>query len=438
MPAASYRIDISRSGFGFNPSTVNINNLSSNQTLNFTAFVAFSISGTLSGVGDDLLVTLTGTVNRSVFTHNAQYSFDLVPAGGNYTVAINTPIYNITPSSVTFNNLSANQIANFAGVRATYTINGTITRLGSPKSGIKVELSDSTGNAPLTTTTDANGQYSFTNVNAGCRCTVRPVAANYLMSPQTYDYNTLDGNKTADFVALSANHLLFTNASVSVIEGTPTLQVIVARGGNAAGVGLITVDYATADGTAKAGLDYTAVSGTLNFPEGTFQKTITIPIVDDQIREGSEQFSISLSNPTGEVDLANPSTLTLTIVDNEVQLVTENDTDRAIALNTTSQVAGPFSLTTESNFGTDLRTRVSLFVYDLQFNQGTPLISVEAIDSQQNHLQLPLEAIAVSSAFPFRQLIVRLPTNLPPGDLLITIRVNGFLSNSARISIKPN
>lgn len=437
LATGNYRIDISKAGFGFTPPSITFNNLSSNQTANFTAFVAFSISGNLTGVGDDLLVTLTGTENRSVFTRFGQYSFDLLPAGGNYTVSINTPIFNITPGSVTFNNLSANQIANFAGVRATYTISGTITRLGSPKPGITVQLQDTTGNTPPTTTTDGNGQYSFTGVPAGRQYFVRPVGANYIFQPQTRDFNPLDGNKTADFVANSVNHLLFSRATFTVVEGTPNVQVTVLRGGNATGVGPITVQYETSDVTATTPVDYAGLTGTLNFPDGSFAQTITIPIFDDQLREGAEQFSITLRNPTGEVDLGTPSTATVTIADNDVRLITEVDSDRAIAVNTTSLVAEPFSLTTQFNFSNDKRTRISLFVENLQFNQGFPPIIVEAMDSQLNTVQLPLEAIASFSAFPFTQLIVRLPENLSPGVVFVAVRVNGQLSNSARISIQP-
>jgi hypothetical protein len=441
LPVGNYKIDIVKSGFGFLPPSVNFTQLNTDQTANFTAFVAFSISGQVNGIDGNIFVTLSGSENRQVLTgSNGSYSFDLLPAGGNYTVAINNPIWNVTPAAITFNNLSENQIANFNAVRATYTISGTITRLGQPKPGIEVRLEDGSGSAsPPTRITDENGHYSFSGVIAGFNYVVRPVGANYLMEPQTRDFTSLNGNKTADFVALSVNQLLFSKATFAIVEGTPNLVVTVVRGGNASGVGPITVQYTTADGTATAGLDYSGVSGTLNFPEGTFSQTITIPIVDDQNREGTEQFSITLSNPTGEVDLGTISTATLTIVDNDTRLITEDDSDRAIALNSPLLVTGPFSLTTFPNFSTDSRTRISLFVEGLEFNQGVPLppLSVRAVDIQQNQFQLPLEVIAFHSIFPFSQWIVRLPENLSPGDLMVTVTVNGQPSNSARISIKP-
>ena len=61
----------------------------------------------------------------------------------------------------------------------------------------------------------------------------------------------------------------------------------------------VTVDYATADGTAVAGEDYTATRGTLSFAEGELEKTIAVPILDDVLDEGSETFILKLRNARG-------------------------------------------------------------------------------------------------------------------------------------------
>ncbi|MFM6406279.1 MAG: Calx-beta domain-containing protein, partial [Microcystis sp.] len=78
-----------------------------------------------------------------------------------------------------------------------------------------------------------------------------------------------------------------------------------------------TVDYSTNNGTAKAGQDYTSVSGTLTFNAGESQKTITIPINNDSNYEGNETFTLNLSNPIGGAVLGT-STATITIIDNDV------------------------------------------------------------------------------------------------------------------------
>ena len=61
----------------------------------------------------------------------------------------------------------------------------------------------------------------------------------------------------------------------------------------------VTVDYATADGTADAGDDYTSTSGTLTFDAGTTSKTISVSIADDTDNESDETFTITLSNASG-------------------------------------------------------------------------------------------------------------------------------------------
>ena len=63
--------------------------------------------------------------------------------------------------------------------------------------------------------------------------------------------------------------------------------------------GTVTVDYATSDGSAEAGDDYTAKSGTLSFSAGETSKTISVAIDDDIDNESDETFTVTLSNPSG-------------------------------------------------------------------------------------------------------------------------------------------
>ena len=63
--------------------------------------------------------------------------------------------------------------------------------------------------------------------------------------------------------------------------------------------GPVTVDYATADGTAAAGADYTATSGTLTFAPGETAKTVNVPVLDDAHDEGEETLALVLSNASG-------------------------------------------------------------------------------------------------------------------------------------------
>jgi len=77
----------------------------------------------------------------------------------------------------------------------------------------------------------------------------------------------------------------------------------------------VTVQYATADGTALAGSDYTAASGTLTFAPGETQKTVAVLVTRDATAEPNETFTVRLSTPTNAT-LAR-SAATGTIVDDD-------------------------------------------------------------------------------------------------------------------------
>ena len=66
----------------------------------------------------------------------------------------------------------------------------------------------------------------------------------------------------------------------------------------------ITVDYATSNGTATAGEDYTGLSGTLTFTPGVTTRTILIPTSQDTIAAPSESFYVTLSNPSTNATIA--------------------------------------------------------------------------------------------------------------------------------------
>ena len=61
----------------------------------------------------------------------------------------------------------------------------------------------------------------------------------------------------------------------------------------------VSVDYATADGTATAGVDYVASSGSVVFRKGTINTEITVPILSDSVEDDGESFTLILSNVSG-------------------------------------------------------------------------------------------------------------------------------------------
>ncbi len=113
--------------------------------------------------------------------------------------------------------------------------------------------------------------------------------------------------------------------NVNVSAGTAAVTVTRVGGSD----GRVTVNYATASGTATSGMDFTETSGTLTFNDQETSKTILVPITDDMLQEGDENFTVTLSNP-GPVSIAGyaagipggsllgtPITATVTILAND-------------------------------------------------------------------------------------------------------------------------
>ena len=60
----------------------------------------------------------------------------------------------------------------------------------------------------------------------------------------------------------------------------------------------VTVAYATSDGTAEAGSDYTSTSGTLTMDAGSLSASVFVPVLDDVLVEPAESFNLNLGQAT--------------------------------------------------------------------------------------------------------------------------------------------
>jgi hypothetical protein len=116
------------------------------------------------------------------------------------------------------------------------------------------------------------------------------------------------------------------STTYDVTEGA-VINIIVFRSGGSSGVA--SVDYATSDGTAEAGTDYPAMSGTLTYADGVSgNQTISIPITDDGTVELAEAFTVTLSNVSGATLGAN-SSATVNIVNDSAALpITDGNAQR--------------------------------------------------------------------------------------------------------------
>lgn len=100
-----------------------------------------------------------------------------------------------------------------------------------------------------------------------------------------------------------------------VNEDAGTVSYTVSLSNSSADV--VSVDYSTIDNSALAGSDYNATSGTLNFLAGEILKTITVDIVDDNVAELNEDYSISLSNASNATIDTVQGSVTTTILDDD-------------------------------------------------------------------------------------------------------------------------
>ena len=216
-------------------------------------------------------------------------SQDLVPTISSFTPDTGAVGTAVTINGTNFINPSA---VRFNGIAASFTLNST-TQI------VAIVPTDATG-GPITVTTDGGTATS----------------ASLFTVPGT----------------LPATH--FGSASYTVSEGAGFVNVDVTRGDSS---GAATVNYATSDaaglasctitnGVASERCDYATSVGTLRFAAGEASKSITIPIVNDALVEVDENFTITLSGPTGTT-LGPPQVATITIHDNDPGVASRNPID---------------------------------------------------------------------------------------------------------------
>ena len=160
---------------------------------------------------------------------------------------------------------------------------------------------------------------------------------------------------------------------------------------NPASTESVTVDYATSNGTATTGEDYTSTSGTLTFSAGDRRKTVSVPIIDDAIDDDEETLTLTLSNAsgaeiddaaaTGTIQDADAAASELSVADGEAS----EENDATIDFVVTLEPASSETVTVE--YGTADRTATAGDDYTaksgtLTFNPGetSKTIAVPIID----------------------------------------------------------
>jgi uncharacterized delta-60 repeat protein len=119
----------------------------------------------------------------------------------------------------------------------------------------------------------------------------------------------------------------FAAATNTIPENSGYVSVIITRLYNTNAV--VSANYTTVDGTALAGVNYTASSGTLTFTNGEVLKSLTIPVLDDTNVTGDLNFGVSLSNPVGAQLLA-PSNTVVVVQDADAGVSFDTNTQRVL------------------------------------------------------------------------------------------------------------
>jgi hypothetical protein len=122
-------------------------------------------------------------------------------------------------------------------------------------------------------------------------------------------------------------------------------------------------------------------------------------------------------------------------------LLTDEGSERALALDSVAWVRDPFSVLASSHFSADRRTRVVLFALNLNLQPGEDYsaVTAQAEDTAQHVYPLAVEYVCKVPLLDWlSQVIVRLPTELAgTGDVWVSINLRGARSNRALVRIKP-
>ena len=172
----------------------------------------------------------------------------------------------------------------------------------------------------ISTVTNADGQYTFSNLGPGEYAILEVNQTGWIQTFPTTPYalnlkagEKLTGINFGNYFQLPKINL--SPNSQTIVEGLTTPQnASYTATLSQASSQTISVNYATANGTATAASDYTATIGTLTFAPGVTTQVINIPILNDSLNEADETFTLTLSSPTNAT-LGTTTTVTTAITD---------------------------------------------------------------------------------------------------------------------------
>ncbi len=213
--------------------------------------------------------------------------------------------------------------ASFANTSMTLTTTGTATSSLASKCSSVTVLSNSIfadncqAGSGQTITGVALAAVSYKDASAlasiGTSITISVTITNPASGSQVYESiaaTAVVTSQSSDDPNIGSAAKLSVPSTASIAETGGSISITVTRDGVTTTA--VTVSYATANGTATAGSDFTQTSGTLSFAAGETTKTITIPILSDSVAESAETFTLVLSGASAGANITT-STTTITI-----------------------------------------------------------------------------------------------------------------------------
>ena len=264
-------------------------------------------------INDDQIDEQDETVNLALGTPSGGATL------GSPINAILTIVDNDNQPTLAISDVSGNE-----GDTGTTPLTFTVTLTGQSSQVVTVNYATSNGTAiaPGDYTAIQNGEIIFNPGETTKQITVN-VNGDYIREPNETFFVNLNGPVGAVISDAQATGTIINDdqggvfrlnsATYTVGEPGGIVTITVLRTGGLAGN--VTVNYSTANDTAMAGQDYTAVSGTLTFTGGQTSASFSVPIVNDGIAEPNEEFIVILSDATGGGTLGVPNTAFVTITD---------------------------------------------------------------------------------------------------------------------------
>ena len=151
---------------------------------------------------------------------------------------------------------------------------------------------------------------------------------------------------------------------------------------------------------------------------------------------------VSTSSITGNKTqnfIGTPIPIILTIIQTPVLLTQENSL-HSLALDSVTWTSEPFGVSNANNFSTDQRSRISLFVVNLDLAQGAPLstIAVQA-ETSTGIFPLTVEHFGPVPNFSWlKQVVVKLPNEIAnSNEVNVSVNTGLFTSNKVIVKLKP-